>query len=175
MLPWKYGLLFLCLTEESRRFPSTTSSHNTYQKKTENSTSLKKCIHGICADPTTDFGSYKSAIIQNRNTKSWEHETEYMPHMNLLQSTIWPEALVYIQFNHRHMILNSQIIYTWHICPWLHVRLSGTYVSISTSQEFDAINSVTMTNTIHVFHITSICSWKYMAPTCLVCPKALTL
>ena len=46
------------------------------------------------------------------------HETAmsvYMPHMNLLQSTMWPGTLVYIISNYWHMSLNKYACHSTHI------------------------------------------------------------
>ena len=44
-----------------------------------------------------------------------------------------------------------------HICQSLHAQILDNYVSISTSYELNAMNIVTMTTGMHIFHITGIC------------------
>ena len=55
--------------------------------------------------------------------------------------------------------------HTYHICQILHVMISKNCVSIYTSYELNAMNNVTRSTGIHVFHITALCPWTNMPPT----------
>ena len=56
-----------------------------------------------------------------------------------------------------------------YICHLLHVYIWNNYISIYNSYELNAMNYVTMTTGMHIFHITGICPWKNMPATLHTC------
>ena len=52
-----------------------------------------------------------------------------------------------------------------HMYQLLHVQISDNYVSKYTSYELNAINNVTRSTDIHIFHITDIYPWTNMPMT----------
>ena len=59
-----------------------------------------------------------------------------------------------------------QIPHIFYICQLLfHMQISDNYVSIYTPYQLTAINDVTMTTDIYIFHIIGICPRTNMSPT----------
>ena len=82
-------------------------------------------------------------------------------HMTVNKTTTFNYHAIAIYMPITNMLLKCYIYASYLMCAW------ENHVSINTTYEFTAINSVARSTGIHTFPIIGICPWTNMPPNCM--------